>query len=70
MEITKKELQLFRAITLTNPETVSALAQTTSTSLSYVPPPLKDWRKKASPPSIEKGERRNPGSQTPSTHPR
>ena len=46
MEITKKELQLFRAITLTNPETVSELAQTTSTSLSYVSTTLKRLEKK------------------------
>ena len=46
MEITKKELQIFRAITFTNPETISELAQTTSTSLSYTSTTLKKLEKK------------------------
>ena len=46
MEVTKKELQIFRAITFTNPETISELAQTTSTALSYTFTTLKKLEKK------------------------
>jgi len=42
MEIIKKELQIFRAITFTNPETISELAQTTSTFLNYTSTTLKN----------------------------
>ena len=60
MEITKKELQLFRAITLTNPETVSELAQTTSTSLSYVSTTLKRLEKKGFTTQHRKGREKKP----------
>jgi len=46
MEITKKEIQLFREIALNNPETVSKLSQTTSTPLSYTSTILKKMQKK------------------------
>ena len=45
-EITKKELQTLKAITLTNPETMTELAQTTSTSLSYTSTTLRKLQKK------------------------
>ena len=45
-EITKKELQTLKAITLTDPETIKELAQTTSTSLSYTSTTLKRLQEK------------------------
>jgi len=45
-EITKKELQTLKAITLTDPETIKELAQTISTSLSYTSTTLKRLQEK------------------------
>ena len=60
MEITKKELQMFRAITLTSPETVSELAQTTSTSPSYTSTTLKRLEKKGFTTLHRKGREKKP----------
>jgi len=60
MEISKKELQIFRAITLTNPETVSELAQTTSMSLSYTSTTLKRLEKKGFTTRHRKGREKKP----------
>ncbi len=46
MEITKKEIQIFRELALNNPETVSKLSETTSTPISYTSTLLRKMQKK------------------------
>ena len=60
MEITKKEIQLFREMALNNPDTVSKLSQTTSTPLSYTSTILRKMQKKGLITQHSKGKAKHP----------
>ncbi len=60
MEITKKEIQIFREIALNNPETVSKLSKTTSTSLSYTSTILRKMQKKGFITQLRNGKEKKP----------
>jgi len=60
VEITKKEIQVFRAITLSTPQTLSQLAAATSTSQSYISTTLTNMRKKGLTQKTRNGKNKTP----------
>ncbi len=60
MEITKKEIQVFREITLNTPQTLSELAAATSTSQSYISTTLTNMNKKGLTQKTRNGKNKTP----------
>jgi len=60
MEITKKEIQVFKEITLNTPQTLSELAAATSTSQSYISTTLTNMRKKGLTQKTRNGKNKTP----------